>query len=503
VGTGTKAPETPLHALNTKGTALKGESTSLAGAVAGVYGVSSSIAGSGVEGLANAKGGTAAGVRGEVFSPTGFGVLGVGTATTGVNYGVRGETGSATGYGVAGVNQNTSGDAVGVYGTTASTAGRGVLGVATSLSGQNRGVHGESPSTQGIGVYGAITATTGGFSSQPGAGVWGQSSHLHSAGVYGENTALGGRAGGWGVSTASGGTGIRADALGTNGRYGLRAEAEGETTTTYGILTVAQSGGYLSTNRTRGIYAIATSEHARAVYGAAAGTRQDVSTQLCGVYGFVNSTMGYGVYSEGNMGTSGTKAFVQPHPEDASRAIRFICLEGNESGTYFRGTARLKNGVAEIDIPEEWKQVTAAEGITVQVTPRALAVLFVETKRRDRIVVRGRPDCEFDYFVNGVRRGFAEYEPYVPNSSFRPEVRGVPFGGQWPQALRDILVKNGILNPDYTPNEATAARLGWELKDPDDESLDLHQRSVPGERRRTRTTSTQSTQARTINASHR
>jgi hypothetical protein len=39
----------------------------------------------------------------------------------------------------------------------------------------------------------------------------------------------------------------------------------------------------------------------------------------------------------------------------------------------------------------------------------------------------------------------------------------VPFGGQWPKELRDVLVRNGILNPDYTPNEATAARLGWTL----------------------------------------
>jgi hypothetical protein len=44
-------------------------------------------------------------------------------------------------------------------------------------------------------------------------------------------------------------------------------------------------------------------------------------------------------------------------------------------------------------------------------------------------------------------------------------VRGVPYGTQYPQELRDILVGNGTLNADYTPNESTAARLGWRLVD--------------------------------------
>jgi len=70
--------------------------------------------------------------------------------------------------------------------------------------------------------------------------------------------------------------------------------------------------------------------------------------------------------------------------------------------------------------------------------------------------------------VSGSWRGFARYEPFLPNTAFRPLVKGVPFGGQYPEALRDILVKNGVLNSDYTPNEATAARLGWKLEDPDD-----------------------------------
>jgi len=47
-----------------------------------------------------------------------------------------------------------------------------------------------------------------------------------------------------------------------------------------------------------------------------------------------------------------------------------------------------------------------------------------------------------------------------------PESIDVPFGTQYPDSYRDIMVQNGILNPDYTPNEATAAQMGWPLTIP-------------------------------------
>jgi hypothetical protein len=198
--------------------------------------------------------------------------------------------------------------------------------------------------------------------------------------------------------------------------------------------------------------------------------------------GVAGNTNALAVYASGRLAASGTKAFIQPHPDDAARAIQFICLEGNESGTYFRGTTRLVNGVAEISIPEEWRLVSESSGITVQVTPREPVVLCVPTKTRERILVRGTGDCEFDYLVNGVRRGFARYEPYLENHAFRPVVRGVPYGTQYPEELRDVLVRNGTLNADYTPNEATAARLGWKLKDP--EEVPLRERWwIPAEQR--------------------
>ena len=120
-----------------------------------------------------------------------------------------------------------------------------------------------------------------------------------------------------------------------------------------------------------------------------------------------------------------------------------------------------------------------ADGVTVQLTPiGSPAQVFVDVETRDKIIVRVTADCRFNYFVNGVRRGFAKYQPYQPNTAFRPVVRGIPFGTQFPKELRDILVANDILNPDYTPNEATAQRLGWKLIDPADVGLDSNGRPI-------------------------
>jgi len=269
------------------------------------------------------------------------------------------------------------------------------------------------------------------------------------------------------VATAGGGIAVRARNSSTTGvATPLHALADTEDQTAYVISGFADgnTSGGANTNTLIGVRGEVYSQSAHGVEGRATGLRTTKSSALAGVYGWVNSTMGYGVYSNGDMGTSGAKAFVNPHPTDPARAIQFFTLEGNESGTYFRGSGRLDKGTAELEIPEEWRLVTEASSITVQLTPiGAPALLYVVEKGRERIVVGGTADVAFDYQVNGVRRGFARYEPYLTSDAFRPEQRGVPFGGQWPKALRDILVQNGILNADYTPNEATAARLGWEL----------------------------------------
>jgi hypothetical protein len=249
-------------------------------------------------------------------------------------------------------------------------------------------------------------------------------------------------------------TGSPTDFLGlSNWAYAVNAFGDGNCD------AIRATGG--SSSSSQALYAEGGGGHA--VWGAGN------ATGAVGVVGSHNLSGGgpsnrWAIYAFGDLGATGVKYFVQPHPDDPDRVVNFVCLEGNESGTYFRGTARLAGGFAELDIPEEWMLVTEEEGITVQVTPRDLALLAVPVKTRDRIVVVGDRDVEFDYFVNGVRRGFADYTPFAQNLMIRPEVIGLEFGRQLPQAWRDLLVQNGILDEDYTPNLKTAARLGWPLR---------------------------------------
>ena len=56
--------------------------------------------------------------------------------------------------------------------------------------------------------------------------------------------------------------------------------------------------------------------------------------------------------------------------------------------------------------------------------------------------------------------------PLADNRFFVPTERGAPFGARYPEDVRQILVENGMLNPDFTPNEITAAVEGWVLRDP-------------------------------------
>lgn len=117
------------------------------------------------------------------------------------------------------------------------------------------------------------------------------------------------------------------------------------------------------------------------------------------------------VYCQGSLAVSGTKNFVQPHATDATKEIVYTCLEGPEAGTYVRGSATLVNGVAEVPIPEHFGMVTATEGLTAQLTPRGgWLQLYVESVTPAHMVVReaNGQSGNFDYLVQGVRKGYEE-----------------------------------------------------------------------------------------------
>jgi len=174
-------------------------------------------------------------------------------------------------------------------------------------------------------------------------------------------------------------------------------------------------------------------------------------------------TVDYGVFAGGDMGGTGAKYFVDPHPTDAAKVIRYVALEGPEAGTYFRGRARFVNGQATIEVPESFRMVTEAEGLTVHVTPvGGFAQIAVMQESLDGIVVQATNDVEFTYIVHGVRRGYENFDPIVPGIEFRPQHGSATMPSHLNEAQKRRLIENGTYNEDGTVNTGTATRLGWE-----------------------------------------
>jgi hypothetical protein len=418
--------------------------------------------GTAIIGRATASTGPGHGVRGIASSPGGMGVEGVATATTAYAYGVHGLSSAPAGAGVLGEVDSTTGSTWGVAGLVNSPDGAGVYGESVATSGAGLGVHGKSDSASGTGVRGEGAAN--GVYGSGATGVRGESSQTFGSGVFGYSTGMVGR----GVDGLVSADGTSVDGELSAGVHGSSAitgnytvGVYGETDLPYG--TAIHARAWATTGGAKGLYAQSDAPSGDAVYGRAT----DTSGAAWGVRGETASSAGYGVHCSGNFAATGTKSFVQPHPADAGKELRFVCLEGNESGTYFRGSGRVENGTVVIEVPEEFRLVTSIEGLTAMLTAvGSPARLWIASKNLEAIVVHADMDTDFDYFVNGVRLGFEEHQPIQANQSFVPSVRGVEFGTQYPDALRRILVENGTLNADFTPNELTAGANGWQLSDP-------------------------------------
>jgi hypothetical protein len=115
----------------------------------------------------------------------------------------------------------------------------------------------------------------------------------------------------------------------------------------------------------------------------------------------------------GNLTVTGVKNFAMVDPGNSKNAIYYAALEGPEAGTYFRGTAKTVNGEAVIELPGYFGRITEKERMTVQITPvGAPNQLYVAERTPARLVIKaakGSPDGEFDYFVQGVRKGYLDY----------------------------------------------------------------------------------------------
>jgi hypothetical protein len=187
------------------------------------------------------------------------------------------------------------------------------------------------------------------------------------------------------------------------------------------------------------------------------------SPQAVGYLGYMTGSSLYGVYSVGSTGATGTKNFLEPHPTDASKEIRYASLEGPEAGTYFRGSGHTVNGMATIDVPESFRMVTAETGLTVAVTATGeLAQIAAISKSLDKIVIQSSKDVAFDYMVNGVRKAFQDFQAIAQNDDFIPQGPNDRRFFAYPAESQRRLVATGIYLPDGSVNLAKAHEMGWD-----------------------------------------
>ena len=171
----------------------------------------------------------------------------------------------------------------------------------------------------------------------------------------------------------------------------------------------------------------------------------------------------WAVHAIGNLGATGTKAFLEPHPTEPGKVIQYVALEGPEAGTYFRGKARFQRGLATIRVPEDFRMVTDPDGLTVQITPIGeMATYAVLRMGLDGIVVKSSRDVEFSYLVQGVRASFKDLQPVIRDGTFVPQYPEAKIPGGLAERQKRILIETGMYRPDGTVNMETARRLGWD-----------------------------------------
>lgn len=129
----------------------------------------------------------------------------------------------------------------------------------------------------------------------------------------------------------------------------------------------------------------------------------------------------------GDLNVAGNKNFIQPHPTDTTKVIKYICIEAGEAMTMARGLSATSGGSVEIALPEHFGLVTSTEApLTVLLTPEnAPVVLYTAKKSKESISVVMKPgdfkeygDAPFAWQVCGVRDGFEDEEIIVDVETF-------------------------------------------------------------------------------------
>jgi len=279
------------------------------------------------------------------------------------------------------------------------------------------------------------------------------------------------------LSTTSGSSGLLGQAQGGSGyTFGVKGTTNSQSADSAGVKGVNGSGDPLGdTVDCTDCYTAGVRGAGFSGYGVLGMTEDtSVAAGVGGVFlgtdeiqlaiGYLGYSSTTGVRGEANITKSGTVSFTEPHPRDPNKMIQYASLEGPEAGTYFRGKGRFQNGIATIAVPEDFRIVSAPEGLSIQVTPIGqMATVAVMQIDLDRIVIRGSRNVEFFYTVNGIRIAQRDYTPIVDmKKEFVPAKPDQKMPAYYGEEFRRRLIANGTYREDGTVNMETAKRLGWD-----------------------------------------
>jgi len=241
----------------------------------------------------------------------------------------------------------------------------------------------------GFGVYG----TAG-----QGIGVQGETDDMSFYGVSGLNYA---------INNAGSGIGVMGD--GNVGTWGQTVDGNG-----YGAFGLNASPSVIANN---------------------IGTGGD---GFVGVYGVTNDVVsGWGVYSDGDFGSSGVKAFVIDHPTDPeNKNLKHFCMESPEVLNLYRGNVALDaNGEAVVELPEYFESINT--NFSYNLTPIGAPVnLYIKEKIEGGQfkIAGGNPNMEVSWTVYAERNDKylqtypgskqVEVDKRQPGKYLRPELYG-------------------------------------------------------------------------------
>ncbi|MBI5538806.1 MAG: hypothetical protein HY951_02010 [Bacteroidia bacterium] len=271
---------------------------------------------------------------------------------------------------------------------------------------------------QGVGVYGSVfTAATGGgvagvmgvnARTDGGYGILGQGFN----GIVGEtNYQLG--AGIWGQNNDALGSGNGCGVIG-DGNYGVWGQTSTGTAGTFGINARTNGGWGVEGQGFNGVVGFTAQDLGFGVYGEnlSTGTVNNnvgvAGLGWVGVFGESNDlATGFGVYSNGELGSSGTKSFVIDNPLDPeNKFLKHFCIESPEVLNMYRGTATLNsNGETVITLPEYYNSINIEPSYELTPIGKPAPDLYIkeEIKENQFTIAGGNPNQKVSWTVYSKR----------------------------------------------------------------------------------------------------